>query len=227
MPSELRPIKVWGSGGPNPPKVTMILEELNLPYEVNTIPFPDVKKPEYTAINPNGRLPSIYDPNTNITLWESGAIVEYLIEKYDTKNLISFTPGTAEYFHAKQWLFFQTTGQAPYYGQAAWFTKFHQEHLPSALDRYVNEVNRVCGVLEGWLAKQKEENSHTDGPWLVGNRISYADISFIQWQRVIGMILKADQYDVKRYPMLEEWISKMLARDAVKRGLEHSPQPGA
>lgn len=227
MSSELKPIKVWGSGSTNPPKVAMILEELSLPYEVIPVPYSDVKEPEYTAINPNGRLPAIHDPNTNIPLWESGAIIEYLIEKYDTKHLISFTPGTADYFHAKQWLFFQTTGQAPYYGQAAWFLKFHHERLPSALDRYVKEVNRVSGVLDSWLAKQMEENPSTDGPWLVGNKISYADISFIQWQRVIGMFLSADQYNIKAYPLLEEWMGKILARDAVKRALERSPQPGS
>lgn len=205
----------------------MILEELNLPYEVIAFPYSDVKKPEYTAINPNGRLPAIHDPNTDITIWESGAIIEYLIEEYDPKRVISFPPGTAEHYHAKQWLFFQTTGQAPYYGQAAWFKKFHPEHLPSAADRYVKEVNRVCGVLEGWLAKQKEEYPSTNGPWLVGNKISYADIAFVQWQRVIGMILGADDYDIKQYPLLEEWMGKMTARPAVERGLERSPQHGA
>ena len=65
-------LKVWGEGGPNPPKVAIILEELGLPYEFVPIAMADVKKPEYLAINPNGRLPAIYDPNTNITLWESG-----------------------------------------------------------------------------------------------------------------------------------------------------------
>lgn len=202
----------------------MILEELKLPYDVVPWPISDVKKPEYTAINPNGRLPSIVDPNTDLTLWESGAIVEYLIEKYDTEHSISFKPGTAEYFHAKQWLYFQATGQGPYFGQAVWFKKFHPEKIPSALDRYLKEIDRVSGVLEGWLAKQKEQYPTTDGPWLVGGRISYADIAFVQWQRVIGMILQKDEYDIERYPLLNEWIQKMLARDTVKKAIERSQQ---
>lgn len=94
----------------------MILEELGVPYEAEAVPMTDIKKPEYLAINPNGRLPSIYDPNTAITLWESGAIVEYLIERYDTERKLSFEPGTAESYHAKQWLFFQASRQGPYYG---------------------------------------------------------------------------------------------------------------
>lgn len=224
MSSDLKPIKLYGSGSTNPPKVAMILEELSLPYEVVPIQFSDVKKQPYTDVNPNGRLPAITDPNTGITIWESGAILEYLVETYDTKHVISFKPGTAEYWHAKQWLFFQTTGQAPYYGQAAWFKKFHHEQVPSALDRYVNEVNRVTGILDRWLEKQKKENPSTDGPWLVGKRISYADIAFVQWQRVIRMFFQGDGYDVKQYPLVDEWLEKMLARDNVKRGLERCPQ---
>ena len=71
MSSSIKPIKVYGKGGPNPPKVAFILEELDVPYELIDIPFTEVKKPEYLAINPNGRLPSIYDPSTDLTLWES------------------------------------------------------------------------------------------------------------------------------------------------------------
>jgi len=134
MSAQIKPIKVWGQGGPNPPKVIFILEELDLPHEIIFVALSDVKKPEYVAINPNGRLPAIHDPNTNITLWESGAIMEYLIEHYDTQHRLSFARGTPEYYHAKQWLFFQTTGQGPYYGQAAWFIKYHPENCQVSLN---------------------------------------------------------------------------------------------
>ena len=223
MSSQFQPIKVLGKGGPNPSKIAIILEELGLLYEVVIVPLSDIKKLEYTAVNPNGRLPSIQDPNTGIILWESGAIVEYLIEIYDKEHNLSFAPGTPEHFHAKQWLFFQTTGQAPYFGQAAWFKKFHHEHLPSALDRYVNEVNRVCHVLEGWLAKQKDSYggiTDSDGPWMVGNRLSYADLAFIQWQRVIAMVLEKDEYDEDKYPEMKAWLDKMISRKAVAKVLE-------
>lgn len=216
--SGIKPIKVWGKAGVNPPKVVMILEELSLPYEVVEYPIADVKKPEYLAINPNGRLPAIQDPNSDLTLWESGAIVEYLVEKYDKQHLISFEPGSTEQYHAKQWLYFQVSGQGPYFGQAAWFAKFHPEQLPSAKERYNNEVKRVSGVLDEWLGQQKQKYAETggDGPWLVGNRCSFADISFIMWDLVIGMILPKEEYDTSKFPHLADWYGRMASRKAIK-----------
>ena len=184
MSSQIHPIKLFGQRGPNPPKVAIILKELGLPFETVSVPFSDIKKPDYVAINPNGRLPAIYDPNTDITLWESGAIIEYLIERYDKNHQLSFAPGTPESYHTKQWLYFQTSGQGPYFGQCTWFTQYHSEQLPSAIERYTKEVNRVSAVLDGYLAQQKHKyGAAGDGPWLVGNKFSYADIAFIPWQR--------------------------------------------
>ena len=179
----------------------------------------DVKKPEYLAVNPNGRLPAIHDPNTDITLWESGAIVEYLIENYDKKHQLSFAPGTPESYHAKQWLFFQVTGQGPYYGQAFWFTKFHPEQVPSAIERYSKEISRVSGVLEGHLAQQKQKYGGSDGPWLVGNKLSYADFAFITWQILAGM-LKTDEYNQDNFPHVKEWLANMTSREKVKIALK-------
>lgn len=105
--SSLKPIKIYGKQGPNPPKVAMVAEALDLPYEIEAISHEDIKKPEYLEINPNGRIPAIQDPNTGLTLWESGAIIEYLIEKYDTEHKISFAKGSHEHYLAKQWLYFQ------------------------------------------------------------------------------------------------------------------------
>lgn len=76
MSSQIKTIKVWGKGGPNPPKVAILLGELGLPHELIVVPLSKAKEPEYLAINPNGRIPAIYDPNTDLTLWESGAIIE-------------------------------------------------------------------------------------------------------------------------------------------------------
>lgn len=85
----------------------MVAEELNIPYQVDDIGFPDLKKPEFLAVNPNGRMPALHDPNTNLTIWESGAIIEYLVDKYDTQQKISFAPGSNDSYLARQWLFFQ------------------------------------------------------------------------------------------------------------------------
>ncbi|KAL2130274.1 hypothetical protein VTI74DRAFT_6691 [Chaetomium olivicolor] len=223
--SNLKPIKLYGKHGPNPPKVAILLDELNLPHEIEDVPFSDVKKPEYLAINPNGRLPAIHDPNTDLTLWESGAILEYLIERYDSKQQkLSFAPGSNEAFQAKQWLFFQTTGQGPYYGQAVWFTKFHPEKVQSAVDRYINEIKRVTGVLETHLAKQKEEyggQEGFDGPWLVGNKLSYADIAFIPWQRSARNIFgESGKYNEDEFPLVKEWLAKLTARESVAKAMQ-------
>jgi glutathione S-transferase len=105
--SDIKPIVIYGKHGPNPPKVRIVAEELGLPYDLKDVAFSEVKEAEFLAVNPNGRMPAIYDPNTDLTLWESGAIIEYLIEKYDTEHKISFAPGSKEAYLAKQWLFFQ------------------------------------------------------------------------------------------------------------------------
>lgn len=77
--AETKPLVLYGGKhGPNPMKVSILLHELALPYTVAAIDFSNVKSPEYLAINPNGRIPALHDPNTELTLWESGAIVEYL-----------------------------------------------------------------------------------------------------------------------------------------------------
>lgn len=204
----------------------MVLSELEIPYEIIPISFEDVKKPEYLKINPNGRIPAIRDPNFNkdLTLWESGAILEYIIEQYDKDHRLSFAPDTPEFQHARQWLFFQVSGQGPYYGQAAWFKKFHAEQLPSAKERYNKEVARVSGVLDGHLAREKEKygiqaDAH-DGPWLVGNKFSFADIAFISWQTIIGVILERDEYNGDDFPHVKQWLANMTSRKAIKTVLD-------
>lgn len=218
MSSSIKPIKLWGKSGPNPPKVAMVLTELGLPHEIIPIPFPDLKKPEFLAINPNGRMPAIEDPNTNLTLWESGAIIEYLIEKYDKDNKISFEPGSNNAQLARQWLYFQVSGQGPYYGQASWFKKFHHEDLPSAKERYNTEVQRVSSVLEDHLQKEKEKSGgNGDGPWLVGNKFSYADLSFLSWQIIVNMVVGPESYDPEKFPEVSGWVDRMLKRSVIKK----------
>ncbi|OBT71076.1 hypothetical protein VF21_09859 [Pseudogymnoascus sp. 05NY08] len=120
------PITLWGhDSGPSAWKVAMVLEELNVPYTFKLIDFPDMKKEAYESINPNGRVPAIKGPNTGITLWESGAIIEYLVETYDKQHNISFAPGSKENYESEQWLFYDVTCQSPYFGQAVWFTLYN------------------------------------------------------------------------------------------------------
>lgn len=105
--------------GPNPWKVVILLEELGLPFETTYKDMHTVKQPEYEKINPNGRVPAIEDLNTGITLWESAAIMEYLVDTYDKEKKFTYTT-FPEKWHVKQWLAFQISGQGPYFGQAAW-----------------------------------------------------------------------------------------------------------
>ncbi|KAJ5955404.1 hypothetical protein N7501_009683 [Penicillium viridicatum] len=206
----LKPITVYGHGpGPNPWKVIMVLEELNIPYTHKIVNFPDMKKEPFESINPNGRVPAIEDPNTDITLWESGAIVEYLVETYDKQNTISFATGSKEYYLAKQWLHFQVSGQGPYFGQAVWFNRFHSEKLQSAIDRYINEIRRVSGVLDRALEGKQ---------YLVADKYSYVDAAFVPWYLLTG------QFEIdmeKEFPNVASWLKLVQERPAIAKSVQY------
>ena len=95
---------------------------------------------------------------------ESNAILQYLVDKYDPEHTISVSDENEKYIQT-QWLYFQASGQGPYFGQAFWFAKWHPERLPSAVERYKKEMIRVMGVLDGVLAQQE---------WLVGGKPTIA-----------------------------------------------------
>ncbi|GES64062.1 glutathione S-transferase [Aspergillus terreus] len=208
----LKPITLYGhAAGPNPWKAVMVFEDLNIPYENKYVDFSEVKKEPFISINPNGRVPAIHDPNTGITLWESGAIVEYLVETYDKDNKISFQIGSPEYYQAKQWLHFQMSGQGPYFGQFVWFSRYHSESVQSAKDRYLNEIRRVSGVLDGVLAKSE---------YLVGGRYSFVDAAFMPWYQIVPR-LTGDAIDLdKDFPNLNAWLQRVQARPAVAKALK-------
>ena len=213
----LKPIVIHGNGGPNPTKVIVLLEVLGLPYTALNVAFSDVKGPSYTALNPNGRLPTIEDPNTGIKVWESGAIVTYLINTYDRDHKFSFEANTPDAWHAQQWLHLQATGQGPYYGQAVWFKKFNPEPNPSAVKRYVGEINRITSVLDGWLAKRSE--GAEGGKWLVGGKLSYADLAFVSYQITANTWFAKDEFDPKQYPEVKKWLERMMKTEAVTAAL--------
>ncbi|OQE23216.1 hypothetical protein PENSTE_c009G01131 [Penicillium steckii] len=193
--------------GPNPWKVAIILEELGIPYETRFVDFADVKKEPYIKLNPNGRLPSIEDPNNGIKLFESGAIVEYLLDQYDPDNKIQFDDINRKY-EAKAWLHLQMSGQGPYYGQASWFINLAPEKIPIAIERYGNEIRRVTSVLESVL-KTRE--------WLVGDKCTYADLSFMPWQRwATRYATKPDTLDAD-FPHVSAWYKRLSKRPSVRK----------
>jgi len=113
----------------------------------------------------------------------------------------------------KQWLIFQVSGQGPYFGQATWFARFHPEKLPSAIDRYINEIDRVTGVLDAALQ---------DNDWLVGGKCTYADLSFITWASVAkGLLVQLGKLDIlEKYPHYLRWMKAMEERPVVKQANE-------
>ncbi|MCJ1474470.1 hypothetical protein MMC13_003128 [Lambiella insularis] len=199
---------------PNPRKVIIIFEELGIPFEAEEMDVSALHTPAFEKHNPNGRVPCIHDPNTGITLWESGAIILYLIETYDTEYKLH-AKNAPEKFLEYQWLMFQVSGQGPYFGQAAWFVNFHPEKIQSAKDRYINEIKRVTKVLDAALEGKE---------YLVDGRCSYADLSFLTWFGVAqspsidpsGGLAK----ELDGNANWKAWMDRLMARPAVKKAFE-------
>ncbi|KAK5999073.1 Glutathione S-transferase-like protein gedE [Cladobotryum mycophilum] len=208
-----KPIRVWlAPPGPNPWKVILILEELGLPYELKSIKFDDVKRKPFIDINPNGRFPAIEDPNTDLTLWETGAIIQYLIRQYDSEKRLLSYDSLKEQAITEQWLMFQVSGQGPYYGQAGWFAHLHPEKLPSAYERYAAEIKRILGVLEGVLSSKPEPQ------WLVGDKITFADLAFVPWNVRVDILLGiAEENKFDGFPAVKAWHERMIDRPAWKK----------
>ncbi|KAJ5110085.1 hypothetical protein N7532_002730 [Penicillium argentinense] len=202
MQSDLKSFKLYSHPlGPNPWKVAIILSCLKLPYTTVWVDFKDVKSPPFVDMNPNGRLPVLFDPNREITLWESGAIVTYLVELYDVARVLSYE-GFHERILCQQWLHFQTSGQGPYYGQLGWFSR-QVPQQQAAIERYAKEVYRVTGVLDKELSERQ---------WLVGGKCTYADLVFLPWQDMVSWMM-GDGWDegefARQFPFVTAWVARM------------------
>ncbi|KAH0846053.1 hypothetical protein AYO21_01281 [Fonsecaea monophora] len=209
--STLKPLTVYGHwGAPNPYKIRIILEELGIPFDWRIVELADVKSESFTRVNVNGRVPAIVDPNTGITLWESGAIILYLIDEYDKEGKLSYKSAPEKYLQ-QQWLMFQVSGQGPYFGQAIWFTKYHPEKIPSAITRYVDEIERVTFVLDTHLTTTKQA-------YLVGDKCTYADLSFINWANLAKDLLKhlGQEKRLDKFTKYNEWMERLASREVVK-----------
>ncbi|KAI5817355.1 glutathione S-transferase [Pyronema omphalodes] len=201
--------------GPNPWKVVFILEELGLTYKLTHVDTSknEHKQEPYTLLNPNGRMPTLVDHHNNdFTIWESGAIMLYLIEKYDTQKKLSFEKFESEAL-AKQYLMFQMSGQGPYFGQAVWFEIYHPEKLPSAAERYMAEIKRIVTVLNTILEGRN---------WLVEDKCSYADLSFVPWMWLFDWpAMKMGNWrEVPEYKNVVRWYDAMEAMECVKKAKE-------
>ena len=197
---------------PNGWKVSIALEEMGLKYEPHLINISagDQFKPEFLAISPNNRMPAIVDhqgpDNAAISIFESGAILQYLAQKTD-----QFGGRTArEKIAVTQWLMWQMGGVGPMAGQAHHFLKYAPvmdppNDLPYAKDRYRNEVARLYGVLDRQLAHHE---------YVAGDFISIADIAIWPW----ASLWEGQQQTLDDKPHLARWLDLMAARPGVQRG---------
>jgi GSH-dependent disulfide-bond oxidoreductase len=194
---------------PNGHKVTIFLEETGLPYRIVPVNIGqgDQFKPEFLAIAPNNRIPAIVDHEPQgggapVSLFESGAILLYLAEK--TGKLIpSDLRGRVDVL---QWLFWQMGGLGPMAGQNHHFSQYAPEKLPYAINRYVNETNRLYGVLNKRLADRE----------FVAGAYSIADIASYPW---IVSHEKQGQ-NLNDFPHLKRWFETIKARPATVRAYE-------
>ncbi|KAH9906349.1 glutathione-s-transferase [Xylariomycetidae sp. FL2044] len=208
----MKPIVLYShTRGPNPWKVAIVLEELGLPYETKYLEFPDTKVEPYLSLNPNGKLPVIQDPNKSVVLFESGSIIEYLIEQYDQGSKLTH-PSIQDKSLARSWLHFQMSAQGPACGYKVWMGRLYDAEKLGAPNEYLgNEIKRVIGVLDSHLAK-------TGGPYLLGSKCSYADLVFVPHFTVLSMFLPG--YDPSmEYTHFDAWQRTLKERPAVKKVL--------
>ena len=208
-------LQLYSLNTPNGVKVSIMLEEIGLPYEAHLV---DIGKDEshtteFLSLNPNGKIPAILDPDgpdgKPLGLFESGAILIYLADK--TGQLVPAEPG--ERYQAIQWVFFQMGGIGPIFGQVGFFHKFTGREIADKrpLQRYVDESKRLLGVLDKRL----------DGrDWIMGE-YGIADIATFGWVRnLITFYGARELVEYDGFANVVGWLERGLARPAVQRGLE-------
>ncbi len=208
-------LQLYSLPTPNGVKVSIMLEEIGVPYEPHLVDFGagDQKTPEFLSLNPYGKIPAIIDPagpgGKPLPLFESGAILVYLAEK--SGKLLPADPALR--YETLQWLFFQMAALGPMFGQVGFFHKFAGREFEDKrpLHRYRDEAKRVLGVLEGRLA---------DRTWIMGDDYTIADISMLGWVRnLVGFYDAGDLVAFHELKHTPAWLERGLARPAVQRGL--------
>ena len=214
-------IQLYSTPTPNGVKVSIMLEETELPYEPHFINIGqnETWTPEFLSLNPNGKIPSIIDPNgpggKALPLFESGAILLYLAEK--TGKLLPSDP--ARRYETIQWVFFQMAAVGPMFGQLGFFHKFAGREIEDKrpLERYRNESKRLLGVLETRLEGRD---------WIMGEDYTIADISLLGWVRnLVGFYGAGELVDFDSLKHVPVWLERGLARPAVQRGLDSPKRP--
>jgi GST-like protein len=197
-------LELLTSETPNGWKTSICLEELGVPYKVTPISLSaqDQKRPEFLALNPNGKIPVLVDHDAGgFAVFESGAILTYLAEKFGR-----FLPSDAQGRSAVlQWVFWQVGGLGPMMGQATVFNRYFPEKIPAVIERYTRESRRLLGILDAELASRE---------YIAGD-YSIADMAIFPWAQGAGWA----GIDIADLPHLNRWMDGLRARPAVQRGL--------
>jgi GSH-dependent disulfide-bond oxidoreductase len=208
-------LQLYSLPTPNGVKVSIMLEEIGLPYEPHLVDFDtnDQASAEFRSLNPYGKIPAIIDPagpdGEPLALFESGAILFYLAEKSG-----QFLPrAPAARYETLQWLMFQVGAVGPMFGQVGFFHKFagrdYEDKRPR--DRYVAEAQRLLRVLDARLATRD---------WLLGDPYTIADMAVFPWVRnLIGFYGAGDLVGIGDFPHLNRALAAFITRPAVARGL--------
>ena len=205
-------VYTWSTS--NGRKVNIMVEELGIDYAMHPINIGkgDQFTPAFTAINPNQKIPAIVDREgpggKPYTLFESGAILMYLGEKYGK----FFPKDTARRYEVVQWLMWQMGGVGPNFGQAHHFRRAAKEKVPYAIQRFTEETRRLWGVLDARLK---------DHQWVAAGEYTIADMALFPW------CLRYEWQGValEEFPNARRWFDAVMARPAVKRGLELPKAP--
>ncbi|KML67683.1 GSH-dependent disulfide bond oxidoreductase [Pectobacterium peruviense] len=207
-------IDLYYAPTPNGHKITLFLEEANLPYQLHRVNISKGEqfKPEFLAISPNNKIPAIVDTqpaegDTPISLFESGAILLYLAEKHGVLLSSSLRERTA----TLQWLFWQVAGFGPMLGQNHHFNHYAPQPVPYAIERYQQETQRLYRVLDKHLQ---------DSLWLAGENYSIADIATYPW--VVSYARQ--RIDLDDYPAVKAWYTRISDRPATQRAYQLAEQ---
>jgi len=213
-------LQLYSFPTPNGVKVSIMLEETGLPYEAHAVKIGENETwtPEFLALNPNGKIPAVVDPDgpggRPLALFESGAILLYLAEK--TGALLPADP--AARWETVQWVMWQMGGVGPMFGQLGFFHKFKGREIedPRPRERYRAEAERLLGVLEARLEGRD---------WIMGVDYTIADIALLGWVRAIDVFYGAGEMVwLNRLERVPAWLERGLARPAVQRGLAVPPR---
>lgn len=203
-----KPIELYYWTTPNGWKISVLLEELGVPYNVHMINIGagDQFKDEFLEISPNNKIPAIVDPEgpggEPISVFESAAIMKYLAKKFD-----KFYPSDERaQVKVDEWLFWQMGGFGPMLGQNHHFNKYAPEKLPYAMKRYTDETHRLYGVLNKRLA---------DHDYVAGE-YSIADMAIYGW----ATLWEGQGMDIAEFPHVKAWLDRLGAREAVQKGME-------